>query len=275
MKTCKNCQSEFKGKYCNQCGQKFYTEKDKSVSHLIEESFHFLTHFEGNFFNSLKAVLFRPGKLSAEYSNGIRKKYFKPISFYLMIIILYLIFPLFQGLNMEMKYYKKLEISGNYIEHQIEEKLEKEKISEAELAEKFNKVSAKTSKVLLLVFIPFTAMFLYFLYFTKKRFMFDNFILATEINIFYLLVFYLIFPLIYFLIVDLSGFYITERTLTILILSGFWIYSYIILKYIMKEKWWLTVIKSLILILIHSYFVMEIYKFLVFETTFLLMNQLQ
>ncbi|MFA7688077.1 MAG: DUF3667 domain-containing protein [Moheibacter sp.] len=272
MKTCKNCQSRFEGKYCNQCGQKFYTDKDKSVSSLVGESVHFLTHFEGSFFNSLRAVLFRPGKLSAEYSNGIRKKYFKPISFYLMIIILYLIFPLFQGLNMEMRYYKNLEISGNFIERQIDEKLKEDKINEADLAEKFHEVSAKVSKILLLIFIPFTAMFLYFLYFNKKRFMFDNFILATEFNIFYLLVFYLIFPLIYYLIIDWTGFYTTERILGFVILSGFWIYAFIILKYIMKEKWWLTLIKSLVLIFLHSYFVMVIYKFFVFETTFFLMN---
>lgn len=272
MKTCKNCQSQFEGKYCNHCGQKFYTDRDKSVSHFVKEVFHFLTHFEGSFFNSLKAVLFKPGKLASDYSKGIRKKYFKPISFYLMIIILYLIFPLFKGLNMEMKYYKTLQLSGNYIERQIDEKLQKENISEIQLEEKFQEVSAKTSKILLLIFIPFTAILLYFLYFTKKRYMFDNFVLGTEINIFYLLVFYLIFPLLYYLFIEISGLTTTESTLTFVLLTGYWIYTFIILKNSIKERWWLTLFKSLVLILLHSYFVMEVYKFLVFETTFFVMS---
>lgn len=273
MKTCKNCNHEFEGKYCNQCGQKSYTDQDKSLSHLFEEIFHFLTHFEGTFLNTLKAVLFRPGKLSSDYCDGIRKKYFKPISFYLMIIVLYLIFPLFQGLNMEMKYYRNISAFGSYIEHQIEEKITKEGITEAQLSEKFHKVSEKTSKILLLLFIPFTALFLYLLYFQKKRFAFDNFILATEINIFYLLVFYILFPVFYYFFVELSGLFMTENGIAVVIVSGFWIYSTLVLKKVMHENWLMTGLKSIILVVIHSYFIMVVYKALVFEVTFYLVGR--
>jgi hypothetical protein len=38
---CKNCGHAFEGKFCNACGEKFYTDKDKSVKHLLEEAFHF------------------------------------------------------------------------------------------------------------------------------------------------------------------------------------------------------------------------------------------
>ena len=76
---CKNCGNRFTGKYCNVCGEKVYTEKDKSIKYIIEEGFHFLTHFEGTFLKSLKAIITRPGTLSLDYCNGIRKKYFKPL----------------------------------------------------------------------------------------------------------------------------------------------------------------------------------------------------
>lgn len=272
MRTCKNCNNEFEGKYCNQCGQKYYTDQDKSLSHLLEEIFHFMTHFEGTFLNTLKTVLFGPGKLSADYCSGIRKKYFKPISFYLMIIVLYLIFPLFQGLNMEMKFYRNLAFFGKHISHRIEEKIQQEGISEAQLSEKFHQVSDKASKVLLLLFIPFTALFLFLLYFYRKRYMFDNFILATEINIFYLLVFYVLFPPVYYLFAYLFGHHLSNDGVALIILSGFWVYILAVLKRVMRENWLLTGIKSVVLVTAHSYFIMVIYKVIVFEVTFFMVN---
>ena len=47
---CKNCGNFFYGNYCNICGEKVYTEHDKSILHFFEDAVHFLTHFEGNFF---------------------------------------------------------------------------------------------------------------------------------------------------------------------------------------------------------------------------------
>src|SRR4051812_13168732 len=79
--TCKNCSNQFTGNYCNNCGEKVYTAHDKSILHFLEEGMHFITHFDGSFFSTLKAIFTTPGKLSTDYTNGIRKRYFKPLSF--------------------------------------------------------------------------------------------------------------------------------------------------------------------------------------------------
>ena len=86
---CKNCESILNGKFCSNCGQKIYSERDKSLSNISEEVLHFMTHFEGKLFNTLKVIYLYPGKLSLDYSSGIRQKYYKPISLYLLIVILY------------------------------------------------------------------------------------------------------------------------------------------------------------------------------------------
>src|SRR6266700_2612526 len=118
--TCKNCGNRFSGKFCNQCGEKVYTEKDKSVLHFFEEGIHFITHFEGTFFTSLKAILTKPGLLSTDYCNGTRKKYFKPLSFFLVIVVVYLLFPVFSGLNMPMRSYGNERFLGHFAKHRIE-----------------------------------------------------------------------------------------------------------------------------------------------------------
>nr|WP_287494857.1 hypothetical protein [Candidatus Brachybacter algidus] len=57
---CVNCSARLYGTYCHSCGEKVLSEKDRSVTHFFEEAFHFLTHFEGKFLTTLKAILFLP-----------------------------------------------------------------------------------------------------------------------------------------------------------------------------------------------------------------------
>ena len=113
-KICKNCGNIITGKYCSNCGEKIYTDKDKRVSHLFEEAFHFITHFDGTFFNTIKAIVTKPGKLSLDYCDGIRKKYFKPMSFFLLLVVIYLLFPVFEGLNQRLYYYTHNPIYGEW-----------------------------------------------------------------------------------------------------------------------------------------------------------------
>src|SRR5579871_2821131 len=102
---CKNCKHSFVGNFCNACGEKVYHENDRAFKHLFEEVLHFLTHFDGTLLRNIKTMLTYPGKVSEDFCYGIRKKYFKPLSLFLLLVILYLLFPLFGGLNMKLIYH--------------------------------------------------------------------------------------------------------------------------------------------------------------------------
>lgn len=103
LRSCSNCGNTFSGNYCNNCGQEYFDHEDKSFAHLAGEVLHFITHLEGSFWLTLKTVLASPGSLAKDYCAGARKRYFIPISFFLLIVVLYLVFPIFQGLNMEVQ----------------------------------------------------------------------------------------------------------------------------------------------------------------------------
>lgn len=270
MDQCKNCTQIIYGRYCSACGQKVYTEKDKSVKKLFSEAFHFLTHFEGKFFTTFKSLYRQPGRLSLDYSNGIRQKYYKPVSFYLLIVVLYLVFPLFGGLNMEMKLYEKNMLTGSFIAHQIDQRLSKEKISEEALTEKFKHKSESTSKVLLFLLIPLTIPGLYMLYFKKSRNLFDNFILSAELNIFYILTFYVIIPVFVYLFILISGIQPGPDAISTFLSFIFIIYLFILFKNVFREKWYWTFLKSVVFAAYHIAMVTFIYKFIVFEVTFYL-----
>jgi hypothetical protein len=193
--TCKNCGNTFKGKYCNQCGEKVYSEEDKSVWHIFEELFHFVSHFEGTLFTTIKTMTRYPGKLSLDYCNGIRKKYFKPISFFLLIVILYLLFPMARGLNFSIENHLN-SWYRDYGLNTIRNYMIKTHLSEAIIVTQFDVLAEKVSKLLLFILIPVMAFFSALFTRRAKRHFFDHLIFATETISLFILWGFLLLPLI-------------------------------------------------------------------------------
>ena len=263
---CKNCGNTFIGKYCNNCGEKVYSAKDKSLLNLFSEGFHFITHFEGTLFTTLKAILFKPGKLSLDFCNGERKKYYKPLSFFLLIVILYLIFPFFEGLNMKLHFHENNDLYGNYASGKIQEVMAKKNISFPELELAFHKVSEKASKFLLFIIIPFLAIVSWIFGFKKRKLYYDHFIFSTELSIFYVLWGYLIFPLIilvltYFVKLEPN---FNENIVGLIIMTVFAIYTFIASKRFFNFNIIYNLFYTLIITFMINAIIIFIYKFILF-----------
>ena len=270
---CKNCSNQFSGNYCNACGEKVYTQKDKKLSHLFGEAFHFVTHFEGTFFNTLKAIFTDPGKLSGDYCDGLRKKYFKPLSLFLLLVILYLFFPVFEGLNMKLGFYPQQKYYGHYAATKIQQKLTETGFTENELAEKFHAKSEKTSKFLLISIVPFTALIFYAIVFFKRRYFFDHVVFSAEINSFYLLWGFLILPflLVIFIIAakwitGQNNISVTDEIIGWLIYVPLVIYTALASHRFYGFKYWHTIIFCTVFYFAQKFIVYSLYKFLLFVT---------
>jgi len=268
---CQNCNHGFAGNYCNNCGQKVFTESDKRLRSIFDEVLHFLTHLEGSFLLTFKTVLLRPGRLTVDYCAGVRKRYYKPISFFLLLILIYLLFPVMEGLNMRLEYYKGVEIFGDYITGQIADKQATMGISEAELGEIFKQKSEKTAKILLVLLLPMTAFVIYLIDFRKKAPVFDYFIAATELNIFFVLFFFIIMPLLFSIIMLLLGLKtLTETTIIPIFAVLFLLWLVPFTHRVLQKNWLVSSIMAIILILAHYVITMLFYKAILFETTFAL-----
>lgn len=198
--TCKNCGNHFLGKFCNICGEKVYTSHDKSIAHIFEEGLHFITHFEGSFLTTLKTVFTRPGKFSFDYCNGIRKKYFKPVSLFLLLIVLYLLFPRFQGLNMKLETYATDKYGFTWASVPlIKAKKEKKAVEYTELAVIYDAKSSSVSKIALFFIIPLAAAMMLLIFFTSKKYYFDHLILSLELSSLYVALHFLLIPFISFI----------------------------------------------------------------------------
>ncbi len=264
--TCNNCGNIFRGRYCNACGQKVHEPKhDNSVKYLLEEYLHFLTHFEGSFFTTVKTIFMRPGKLSDDYCNGIRKKYYKPTSLYLLIIIAYLVFPFsFSGLNMPLASYENM-LPG-YTRKVIEQKLEAKQINIEELSEHFAEKSKHYAEFVLLLVLPICTFVLMLLYFGKRP-LFDNFIMSIEVNSFFILAFFVLLPVVLIpisLVPSIREIANSEQTLTIFYAIILVSFCTIAFKRFYKSPVVSSLTKTILFTFAHAFIVVVIYKITLF-----------
>jgi Protein of unknown function (DUF3667) len=83
-KNCLNCGAIVPERYCSHCGQE-NTEPKESFKHLIGHFFADFTHYDSQFFITIKDLIFKPGFLTKEYNAGRRYSYLNPIRMYIFI----------------------------------------------------------------------------------------------------------------------------------------------------------------------------------------------
>jgi Protein of unknown function (DUF3667) len=267
---CKNCGHHFTGKFCNHCGEKVYNDHDKKLGHFFEEGLHFVTHFEGKLFTSLKTIFTKPGQLSTDYCNGIRKKYFKPLSLFLLLVVLYLIFPFFEGLNMRLEYYPNEDYYGGYAAKVIESKVVHRGMSYEAFANKFHAKGEKVSKFLLIILIPLTALVFYVLAFKKRKYLFDHMVFAAEINSVYLLWGFFVMPLLLTLVTTIckwiTGDYLNigDMAIGIIMYAVLSLYTLFASRKFYGFIWWQRLLFTIVFNFAHIFIVYILYKFLLF-----------
>lgn len=273
---CKNCGFLLSGKFCSNCGEKLYTEKDKTIKSIFKEVLHFFTHFEGSFLTTLKTVVSNPGKFSADYCSGIRKKYFKPVSFFFVLVILYLLFPRFQGLNMRLDTYVDKAYGFTWASVPlVRAKMKSHNVKYAEVSKEYGHKSASISKIGLFFLIPLGATFILLLFFNTKKYFFDHFILSLELSALFVALHFLALPFISF-IAEL----INKDWMRFFQDDNYWLQYFLIasdliiisvaFKKFYSQKWIWTIPKAFIYLAIFDLIILYVYRLIVLVATLLL-----
>ncbi len=83
-KDCLNCGHIVEEHYCPHCGQQNIETRQPFhylFTHFVED----FTHYDGQFWGTLKNLLFKPGKLTNTYLEGKRQKFVPPVKLYIFI----------------------------------------------------------------------------------------------------------------------------------------------------------------------------------------------
>jgi len=98
---CLNCGTILQGNFCHVCGQENLEIKE-SFGHVMNHAVSDYFHFDEQFFQTLKPLLFKPGFLTNEYMAGRRVRYLHPIKMYIFISVVYFLL-LFQSSHEPVK----------------------------------------------------------------------------------------------------------------------------------------------------------------------------
>ncbi|PKO95433.1 MAG: hypothetical protein CVU12_10015 [Bacteroidetes bacterium HGW-Bacteroidetes-7] len=217
---CKNCETEFTGHFCNNCGQ---SAKDfnRPVSVLIVDAMSNMWAFDTRLWKTLKSIMFKPGEMALDYMAGKRVRYMPPFRLYLFIsFIFFLLLRLSTSADTNIKLIsiedkaevsKKeqvVEINPEYvdltaIQNQINNESKKE-ISEKDKKGKNGKRNfeeVKQNKELyisrfftylswaLIVMMPLYAMILWFLFRKQQKHYLAHFIFSLNQHAFLFVIF--------------------------------------------------------------------------------------
>lgn len=88
--TCKNCNHQFEGNFCNNCGQTANTHEINFTS-VLHEIQHGIFHIDKGIIYTSKELFKRPGYTIKEYLNGKRVKHFKPFAYIFILSTIYVL----------------------------------------------------------------------------------------------------------------------------------------------------------------------------------------
>ncbi len=87
---CKNCEIVTNGKHCSNCGQRTSINK-VTFKETFQDFIDAVFSVNSPLFLTLKLLIINPGKLFRAYLSGKRKMYYKPVPFFILIALIFVI----------------------------------------------------------------------------------------------------------------------------------------------------------------------------------------
>lgn len=262
---CQNCGTAQTGIYCSQCGQKFLDQRTLfSVPFIMKDFFQQLTNWDSKFFSSFFHLLFRPGKLSVTYEQGQRERFVKPVQLFLLSNLIYFLIGANVFFSVPFSY---LNSTNSFIHTIAEKKAVARGLTLEDYAKRFNAKNKDISKTLLILIIPLFAFVLLFTFWSNKLYWGQHLLFATHFLAFEILLVFTVLPLILNGAAQLTGLKFFNigglaHILMVLIFSVWYLHRSA-LAYYGQDKW-LTLVKSLFLLLPMLMAVIYIYRLLLF-----------
>ena len=86
---CPNCDHEFEGHYCPNCGQRAVAHLRPTLHDLSHEALHEFAHVDSKIVRTAALLLFKPGALTREFNEGKRARSISPVRLYLLASVLF------------------------------------------------------------------------------------------------------------------------------------------------------------------------------------------
>ena len=208
MMHCQNCETQYKGNYCPECGQSA-TEFNKPIKFLFVDIVGNIFAFDTRFWKTIISLIFKPGTLTANYVQGQRARYMPPFRLYIFTsFFVFLLLSIYVNKEVEIDEDSRTEISStlkkklkdeaavlNSSESQnLKNEDEKEKVIETVL-KVIDNPSAYLNRYIkyvswsMFLLMPIYGFYLWLFFFRSKRYYYSHLIFALNQHSFVFLFF--------------------------------------------------------------------------------------
>lgn len=275
--TCKSCGNRFSGQYCNLCGEKVLDERDRSFRAFLNNILIAITFADNRFVKTLWLVLSRPGFLSAEFVEGRRVKYIRPLQLFFILNLLYFLFPVLQLFNSSLRTQMYHLAHSSWVRIWVVKRVVEEGLSLEGYELMYNAKSASLAKLLVVVYVILAAVPLALIFLKKRdRYFTDHITLSVELACFNLFVNALFLSALLWLANRLISvfrpewsIYLNENVLTVIFVCTNLYFVYRSAQTFYGLKGWRLPVFS-VLVIVCLFLALEIYRLLLFFITYAL-----
>lgn len=229
-----------------------------TLSYFFGSVWNALTFTDVKFLRSIQALLFKPGKLTAEFFAGRRRLYTAPLALFFFINLVYFIYQPVDALNSNLRSQTKGQLYSDWANEVVNEHLEEEGITREAFFVEYNQMTGQVSKLCLIVFVFLFALGIALVNVRRRELFYFHLISATHFVSFSILSMLILVPLvltlflwIYLLATHQNSIDLNENnfaiTLAVLIILG--AYGYEMQKRLYNQSWYKTLIKTVLLLL--------------------------
>jgi len=184
---CLNCGNTVFGKFCVECGQKTRDNLDRSIGPLLSDFLGNIFFIDNRFLISVKYLFVFPGRMTAEFLAGKRKKFISPITLFLFFNLIYFLStPLSDySLTLEEQFYGQP--YSSLVQESIKQNIIDSGVESKTYSALYQQMSDRISQSVMILNVPILALFVYLIAFKRRRFYFDSIIFS--LHLFSLLIF--------------------------------------------------------------------------------------
>ncbi|HVG23298.1 MAG TPA: DUF3667 domain-containing protein [Thermoanaerobaculia bacterium] len=242
--SCTNCASPLVDVYCAKCGEKQPSHHDLTVGHFAHELVHELVHLDSKLFRTLRDLVTKPGKLTAEYFAGRKKRSIAPIRLFLTLFaITFIAYSAFKPVAV----YSLEGLMSLDKTHQFDDLLHKaaakRHISYEKLSSEIEHRWQKNMSLLSMVSIVALALLLKLLYIRHRRYLTEHLVFSTHYICFTYLVSLASWPIYYAIGMQESPGRRVMMVVTFLISS---VYLFVALRRVYGQGGAKTLVKSIV-----------------------------
>jgi len=182
--------------FCAQCGEKRHEDHDFSLKHVLAEAAEAFFHVDSKIFLTLKTLVAKPGKLTADFFLGRRKPFMSPLQTFFVCNLLFFVLQPLTGLEIlapPLRVFEANDLMGKTATRLVDRRLAREHLSRTnpeqfkEFTDRFDHVAHLQAKSLILILSPMLAVVLAILNFGRRRYFSEHIIFSLHAYAWWLL----------------------------------------------------------------------------------------